>query len=328
MLGLVITTALVFRFSPWPSIWLVRSVFNHSDQQVRAALQKHTPSTPITVLTDQPYQAGNSRAKLDVYFPASVGHTTQALPVVIWTHGGAWVSGDKADNGPYFRQLASRDMVVVSVNYTLAPAKIYPAQIVELNAAHSYIMANASRFHIDTNKVFLAGDSAGAQLTSQMAAIITNPNYARAVGIVPALQPSQLSGVVLFCGIYKMEKLVEADPTLPGIVSWGDDQVVWAFSGTRSKTGPVIHQMSPYYYVTHSFPATFISGGNGDPLTDKQSKPLAAKLQSLGVSVTGLFYPANHQPNLPHEYQFNLDNNDGQQALSQLVQFLRSRSQI
>lgn len=326
VLGLTIVTFLAFKLSPWPSVLLVRVTFDHSGRQTSAAEEKHTPSVPITVISDQQYQKGNRHALLDVYLPESAARTDQTLPVVIWTHGGAWVSGSKTDNAAYFKLLAAEGFTVVALNYTLAPEKKYPAQIFELNAAHAYIVANADRFHVDPSKIFLAGDSAGSQLSSQMAALITNSTYAQEVNIKPALAPAQLAGTVLFCGIYKMKGLTEANPHLPKLISWGDDQVVWAFSGTRDHSAPVIRQMSPYYFVTKAFVPTFISGGNDDPLTNKQSVPLASKLQGLGVPVTTLFYAADHQPALPHEYQFNLDTADGRNALTQLAKFLKAQA--
>lgn len=57
-------------------------------------------------------------------------------------------------------------------------------------------------------------------------------------------------------------------------------------------------------------------------MTDAQSKPLVDRLSTLGVDVTTLFFPAGHQPELPHEYQFNLDNTDGQEALERTLDFL------
>lgn len=326
VLGLVVITFLAFKLSPWPSVLLVRATFDHSGRQTLAAQEKHTPSAPISVVANQRYQERDHSALLDVYIPESVTRTSQTLPVVVWTHGGAWVSGSKTDNAPYFKLLAAQGFVVVSLNYTLAPEKTYPAQLFELNDAHAYIVANAERFHINPGKIFLAGDSAGSQLSSQMAALITNPAYAREVGIKPALTRSHLAGTVLFCGIYKMKGLTEANPHLPKLISWGDDEVVWAFSGTRDHSAPVIRQMSPYYFVTKEFPATFVSGGNADPLTNKQSVPLAGKLQDLGVPVTTLFYAADHQPALPHEYQFNLDTADGQNALKLLTEFLQTQA--
>jgi acetyl esterase len=323
----VLLVWVAFQVSPWPSGLLVRVLFNKNNQTILAKLKKHTPAAPVTVLANQVYKPGDKSARLDVYIPQGAEQSHQTLPVVVWTHGGAWVSGDKTDDSPYFKLIASHNLVVVSINYSLAPEENYPVQIHELNAALAYVVANAARFHINPQNVFLAGDSAGSQLSSQMAAITTNPQYAQEVGVRPALAAGQLSGAILFCGIYQMQDLTEADPALPKLVNWGDDQVVWAFSGTRDKTGPLIRQISPYYHVTASFPPVFISGGNADPLTDKQSKPLAARLASLHVPVTTLFYPAGHQPSLPHEYQFNLDNSDGQNAFAAMIRFVGQRSQ-
>lgn len=324
---LLVLVLLSFKLSPLPGTILIRTVFNQNSNKTLEALQKHTPSAPIEVLSDQQYIEGNKSALLDVFIPQSAKQSNQSLPVVIWTHGGAWVSGDKTNVGPYFKLIAAQGYIVVSVNYTLAPYKKYPAQLHELNQAYSYIAMNAARFHIDPDKIFLAGDSAGAQLSSQMAALITNSNYAKEVGVQMSLTSSQLAGMLLFCGIYKLEGLTEANPKLPRILRWGDDEVVRAFSGTTSKTGPIIKQMSPYYYVTRDFPATFISGGNGDPLTAQQSIPLADKLVSLQVPVTTLFYPGDHTPELPHEYQFNLDTSEGKMALQQALDFLKKYAQ-
>ena len=124
-----------------------------------------------------------------------------------------------------------------------------------------------------------------------------------------------------------MDGLVHPDPTIPKIIGWGTDVSVWAYTGTRDFSSPVIKQMSAYYHITKDFPPTYITGGNSDPLTDAQSKPFADKLESLGVNVQRLFYPANHQPGLPHEYQFNLDNSDGKNALKATVDFAKGLTQ-
>lgn len=74
-------------------------------------------------------------------------------------------------------------------------------------------------------------------------------------------------------------------------------------------------------FTRSDFPPTFITAGNADPL-ESQSLEFAQKLESLKVPTDSLFYDKNHQPKLPHEYQFNLDNADGRQALSRIVAFL------
>jgi acetyl esterase len=327
IVGVIILVLLLFRLTPWPGAMVIRAVFNKGGAETLQKLEKHTPTTPITTITDQSYIPNDSDAKLDVYFPESIKDTDKRLPTIIWTHGGAWLSGDKTDNGPYFKLLAAAGYTIIAPNYSLAPNHTYPTPVHQLNNAYKYIQSNADRFHVDTNKFLLAGDSAGSQLSSQMAAIITNPAYATEMSITPALQPTQLRGVMLNCGIYQMKGLTQPDPTLPKIVGWGDDISVWAYSGTKDFDDPIIEQMSPYYHVTDNFPPTYITGGNGDPLTKAQSIPFATKLESLGVPVTKLFYADDHQPSLPHEYQFNLDNADGQNALKATLEFITTRTQ-
>jgi acetyl esterase/lipase len=324
ILGLAAVLVVLFRVSPWPGALVIRTVFNQSGGQTLAAMKAKLPAYPVRVLSDEAYRSDDKAARLDVYIPKSA-RPDRPLPLVIWTHGGAWLSGDKKDAGPYFSRLADQGFVVVSLNYSLAPDQTYPTPLRELNDAYRYIQANALRFNANPQKVLLAGDSAGAQLSSQMAAIITNPAYAREVGVTPNLRSTQLAGVLLFCGIYKMEGLVNPSPTLPKIVGWGDDVAVWAYTGTRDQHSPLIRQMSAYYHVTKDFPATFVTGGNGDPLTDAQSVPLANELTALGVTVTRLFYSARHTPSLPHEYQFTF-NADGERAFVETVQFAEQRT--
>jgi hypothetical protein len=50
---------------------------------------------------------------------------------------------------------------------------------------------------------------------------------------------------------------------------------------------------------------------------------MAAKLSGLGVEVTEVFYPDDHEPSLPHEYQFHLDFEDAQNALVSTVEFIK-----
>jgi len=328
LVALVILVALAFKISPWPGALVIRWVFTRNDIKSSQALEKHAPSVPITVLSDQRYRQHDTDGLLDVYFPQNVTQTSKKLPLIIWTHGGAWVSGDKTNNATYYKLLAAEGYTVISADYTRGPEKHYPTAVHQLNDLYAYVQTKADEFHADTGKIFLAGDSAGSQLSSQMAAIVTNPGYAAEVHIAPALKPSQLKGVILNCGIYKMEALIQPNPTLPKIIGWGDDVSVWAYTGKRGKADdPILQQMSAYYHVTKDFPTTYITGGNADPLTKVQSQPFADKLQTLGVKVDRLFYADAHQPALPHEYQFNLDTADGKAALTATLNFIKSNTQ-
>ncbi len=325
----IIVVLLAFNLSPRPGAFLIKRVFEQDSERVKTALEAHAPTAGISTITNEQYRSGDRDALLDVYFPETTG-TGERLPALVWTHGGAWISGSKDDVARYFEIIASEGFAVVALNYSLGPGANYPTAVHQINDALTYMQKHADRLHLDMNRVVMAGDSAGAQLTSQLAALTTNPAYAAELGIVPALQPDQLRGVILNCGIYDMATFLAHSKIpktfLANLLVWGTETSVWAYTGSRDTDTTATRQMSTVDHVTADFPATWISGGNADPLTDEQSKPFADRLAGLGVEVTPLFYPEDHQPQLPHEYQFNLDTADGQNALQSMLAFLRERT--
>lgn len=321
LITVVALTALAFRLSPVPGAFIIKYVFNQDAQEKRTALEAHTPRERVVIRSDIPYLEKNDMAKLDVYIPQRVVDTDTPLPTIIWTHGGAWLSGDKTDAAPYFKLLADRGFTVIAPNYSLAPGKTYPTQVTQLIAAHSYILKNATVLHVDPTRIILAGDSAGAQLSAQLAALSTNPTYAHEIGITPSLTEKNIAATVLYCGIYDLKKLATPYEDLPKIVGWGIDVTVWSYSGTRDPNARILQRMSPINYVTRGFPKTFISGGNADPLTKSQSEPFAQILKRMNVETTTLFYPDSHPAQLSHENQFVLDK-DGLENFESLMAFL------
>ncbi|MGW9564588.1 alpha/beta hydrolase fold domain-containing protein [Rhodococcus hoagii] len=320
--GLLAGSVVAFAAGPWPGALVVRTVFGRDARRTTEALRKHAPGG-VASITAQRYRAGDDDAYLDVYFPAESGGATHALPTVIWTHGGAWISGHRTNCATYYELIAAAGFTVVSLDYSLGPRHRYPTAVEQLRDAHAYILANAERLHVDPDRIVLAGDSAGAQLTSQLATMATDAAYARAIGIESALRPEQLRGVVLNCGIYEVTDMVGG----PGILGWGTSESIWAYTGTKDVANSrAVAEMSTLRHVTADFPPTYISGGNADGLTEKQSKALAVKLTDLGVDVTTLFYPDDHEPPLAHEYQFDLDNADGRHALDRTIEFLRKHT--
>lgn len=312
----VLLAVLVGMITPWPSAMLIRAVFEKGGDATAAEMDGHVPDTKLTETLDVAYADGGVDTTMDVFTPASA---TGPLPTVVWIHGGAWISGSKENVDPYLRILAGEGYTTIAVNYTLGPEGVYPLAVTQINTALAYIEEHAAELGVDPTQIVIAGDSAGGQLASQMATLVTNPDYAEIMGIEPALKPDQLVATVLNCGVYDLAALAR----LEGVVGWGFKSSMWAYSGTRTwaedSTGAT---MSTVDWVTKDFPATYISGGNGDGLTWLQSIPMAQRLDELGVDVTTLFWPAPHEPKLPHEYQFHLDMPDAQTALQKTIDFL------
>ncbi|WP_394194592.1 alpha/beta hydrolase [Microbacterium foliorum] len=316
VLIVVAVVTIIGALTPWPSAMVIRAVFTRGGDETAAEMDKHVPDTELTEKLDLAYADGGADTTMDVFTPASA---TGPLPTVVWIHGGAWISGSKENVDPYMRILAAEGYTTIAVNYTIGPEGVYPLAVHQLNDALAYIDAHADELGVDPTQIVLAGDSAGGQLASQMATLITSPDYAEIMDVTPALEAEQVVATVLNCGVYDLAALA----TLDGIAGWGLKTSMWAYSGTKTwaedSTGAT---MSTIDWVTEDFPTTYISGGNGDGLTWLQSIPMAQRLDALGVDATTLFWPAPHEPQLPHEYQFHLDMPDAQTALQKTIDFL------
>ena len=319
IIGLGIVSAvglwLAFTVSPWPGVLLIRMVFDKGAADASAALVKHLPAG-LVARTDLVYDPASPSGKLDAYYPASA--TGQKLTTVVWVHGGGYVSGRKEDIGNYARVLAGKGFVVVSVDYTIAPEAQYPTPIRQVNAALAWLAKNEAGLPVDDKKIVLAGDSAGSGIVAQLANVIAVPAYARDLGLEPAIPRPSLVGVILHCGVYGIDG-ISLDGGFGGFLKIA----LWSYFGRKDALAdPRIDQFSVVRHVTADFPPAFISAGNADPLLP-QSQAMAAALKAKGAKVDELFFPPHHVPALGHEYQFNLDTKEGQEALERAVRFLK-----
>lgn len=302
--------------TPWPTVLAIRAVFDQGAANASNALVAKVPGD-VKVREGLSYNPGDKDALFDIYQPAA---STVGSPTIVWIHGGGFVSGRRGDVANYAKILAGRGFTVVNLDYTIAPDATYPTPVRQVNTALGFLVANAGKLGISADRLVLAGDSAGAQIAAQSAAVVTGPDYAKAVGIVPAISPDRLAGALLYCGVYDPTQMGKGG----GLLGWFVKATSWAYSGKRDwRDAKGFETMSVAPNITGRFPPTFISAGNADPL-GPQSVAMAAALKGRGVAVTELFYPVDHQPALGHEYQFNLDQADGRMALDRSVEWLKA----
>ncbi|QSZ50765.1 alpha/beta hydrolase [Arthrobacter sp. D5-1] len=314
---LVLIVLLALSATPWPSAMLIRSVFERGAQATIDEMTPYVPDTPLQSQAGVVYKPGST---FDVFSPEG---TTAPLPTVVWIHGGAWISGAQRDVNPYLQIIAAEGYTTIGMSYPIAPEATYPTAVRDINDALAYIKDHAAELNVDTSRIVLAGDSAGAQLASQMTTLTVNPEYANLMGIQPALQKSELAATILHCGVYDLRAMAD----LNGIVAWGFKTSLWAYTGTKDWSATYAGAtMSTIDFVTDDFPPTFISGGNGDGLTWLQSVPYSNRLKDAGVPVTELFWPATHEPELPHEYQFHLNFDEAREARDKTFAFLSTHA--
>ncbi|WP_146117098.1 MULTISPECIES: alpha/beta hydrolase [unclassified Paenibacillus] len=302
------------QWTPKITVFLLKSLIETANPDMN---NKDTMlSDGITRVVDVLYaDEGRNDSTLDIYYPSV---TSEPLPVVLWVHGGGWVLGDKADITEYAVQLAKQGYVVVSMNYALAPDTTYPTPVIQTNQALMYVKNHVSEYQGDPDNIFLAGNSAGAQIASQTAAVVTNPSLAKLMNITRVAQPDDLRGVLLFCGPYNLSTVAETG--FPLIRTF-----LWSYTGVKTfEDYPRLNEMSTVLQVTAAYPPAFITSGNVDPLTS-QSIELAQVLKRLDVDTETLFF-SNSSEKLGHDYQFDLKSDAGQQAIRSAVRFMQQYS--
>jgi acetyl esterase len=300
--------------SPWPAALLIRREFTASGRALDAALATRAPAAIVAAI-DVAYDSHRD-ARLDAYWPASLEGTDRTLPTVVWIHGGGWLGGSKEEIGNYLRMIAARGFTAVGVRYSLAPGSRYPTPVRQAMAALRFLGTEGAPLHVDSTRVLLAGDSAGAHIGAQVAAIVTDDVYARSVGVAPTIAPGCLRGVGLCCGPYDLVATTDIEPMRTFFKT-----IVWSYSGTRRyRRSPFFATESVVHHVSGAFPPAFITVGNADPLRE-HSFALADALRAKGVLLETLFYPEDHEPALVHEYQFDLELDDARVALERLVSF-------
>jgi acetyl esterase/lipase len=102
---------------------------------------------------------------LDVYAPRDAKNA----PVWVFVHGGGWTQRDKDEVGSQPKLFNEAGIIVVSINYRLAPAVRHPTNAQDVAAAIAWIHSNIQRFGGDPAKIVLMGHSAGSHLVALVA---------------------------------------------------------------------------------------------------------------------------------------------------------------
>lgn len=111
---------------------------------------------------------GGSPTRLRVYSPLpGSGRPDDGLPVVVYFHGGGWVLGDLDTHDGICRAICHvAEALVIAVEYRLAPEHPYPEPLLDCERAILWSHANTAAMGGDPSAIFVAGDSAGANLAA------------------------------------------------------------------------------------------------------------------------------------------------------------------
>lgn len=225
---------------------------------------------------------------LDIYFPDG---TTHALPTIVSIHGGEYVYGNKEGYRRYGMDLARRGFAFVNFNYRLAPRWKFPAPLEDINTVLEWVLQNAEQYHLDPQRIILIGDSAGAQLACQYAAISTNPQYASLFSF--KVPPVNIRVLGLNCGFYTLKEV-------PNQIS---PKIIHDYLGSRTKQDDP--RLDVLDSITADYPPVFLATAHGDFLKD-QVNSMYMFLLSRNVKCAGKCYGEADDDYVAHSFQLNI----------------------
>jgi len=122
---------------------------------------------PQVLIEDKILPCGPDK-KISVRIIRAQGNV-EALPVIMFYHGGGWILGNKHTHDRLICELAvGANAAVVFVNYTPSPEAQFPRPLEEAFAATQYILEHGKEFNLDPSRLAVVGDSVGGNMTIAM----------------------------------------------------------------------------------------------------------------------------------------------------------------
>lgn len=224
----------------------------------------------------------NPRQKLDLYLPKN-RRTEQALPVIVFIHGGGWRNGDKSGGaGQVGGFVASGDYAGVSVGYRLSGEATWPAQIHDCKAAIRWIKAHAKEYGLDAAKIGVWGTSAGGHLVSMLG---TSGDVKELEGNLGKHldQNSRVACVVNFFGPENFLTMVR-QPSTVNRTEGSQYPEALLLGGSVPERQEAAREASPVTHISKGDAPFFTAHGTKDPVVPyAQGQEIHAALQKAGV---------------------------------------------
>lgn len=226
-------------------------------------------------INDIAYSTEYPNSFLDITYPDSNREIDR--PTLFYFHGGGFFGGSKnmgdpmaaSDATALIDDLCSQGYNIVNVDYALVPEYHFPIPLIQMNEAISFIDEHKDEYHINMNKVVIMGSSAGAIMTAQYGTVISNPEYASLLSIVPAINLEQVSAVVVDDATIDYQNMTLLCKMLVGNY----------VKGSIYLNKDELNKYECIQYMTADYPPAFLLGS--EYRDDMNS--MSEKLQSVGV---------------------------------------------
>ena len=212
---------------------------------------------------------------LDIYLPENA---KGKIPLVIFIHGGGWLSNDKYADMGYMKktvaEIISSGFALASIDYRFSTQAVFPAQMLDCNRAISFLYDNADKYGFDKNHFALMGFSAGGHLASMVG--LSKNNNVESFFIPGSNKSFSFKAVVDF---YGPAELI----LFPGANDAKSPEGILLGAAPLARPD-LAKAASPVTYVDKNDPPFLVIHGEKDELVSpKQSQLLSAWLNVVGV---------------------------------------------
>lgn len=220
----------------------------------------------------------------DLRVPAGAT-ASQPAPIVVWIHGGGFVYGSRRRQAPNIHRYGVIDAIVEAgfavavIDYRLAKEAPFPAQVQDTRAAVRWLRTYGEEYGIDSSRVAVWGESAGAHL-ALMTGYATNVPVPDGGEFLAA--PEDVQAVVEWYG--------PAVVSTAGVPPKGESEEMGLYSDNPMRylidgTAWTAESASPLTYVNAGVPPTFIAHGRDDQMVSvEQGRRLAQALETAGAT--------------------------------------------
>ncbi len=201
---------------------------------------------------------GDRQHRLDIVRPR---RGVVRAPVLIYIHGGAWIIGDKREQGkPMMNELVHRGWVCATINYRLSPKATWPDQIIDCKRAIAWVRHHIADYGGDPSFIALSGGSAGGHLAALAALTAGEPEWQPGF----EAEDTSVDACVPFYGVMDMT----VDPAAAGVHGTGLlgmlERKVMKVSAAEHPE--VFRRASPTLRVSAGAPPFFVLQGGNDTL--------------------------------------------------------------
>ncbi|GAA1986562.1 alpha/beta hydrolase [Kitasatospora viridis] len=251
------------------------------------------PPVPVTTADGGRRYDGITYARISGYRPLLLDlHAPPAgerpAPLVLWVHGGGWAEGDRRYPPPtvagdrFFDAIVRSGLAVATIDYRHSLEAPFPAQLHDLRAAIRYLRLHAAELGLDTDRLALWGESAGAHLAVLAAlAPARTPDGVDLEGEVGVTDPPSggIRAVVDWYGPTDLRSAAAAFPAALAVPPAGHPFT--ALIGADPAQRPdLVRAATPLTYADHPAPPFLIVHGTADRIVPHdQSRLLAERLE-------------------------------------------------